>query len=150
MLPLRLLEGGHGGKGIPSLLVITAGLAAAILVISSPRLPLVVNPVICYIGKISYSCYLVHFAALGIALRLFGLHLTNDHPACDTGHPATNLLLFLGLFFTALALTACAATVTLHLIENPGIELGRRLLRRIGTRQPAPAAPASAPEKQLS
>jgi peptidoglycan/LPS O-acetylase OafA/YrhL len=89
--------------------------------------------VIRYIGKISYSCYLVHFAALGITLRLFGIHLTSDMQSFDTGHAFSNLLLFGKIWIVALGLTVIFSTLTLHLIENPGIALGKKLIQRINS-----------------
>ncbi len=107
-------------------------LAGIVVVMSGGALPWLVNPAICYIGKVSYSCYLVHFAALGITLRLLGIHLTRDLTFYDTGRLSMNLLLFTAIMAIALVLTAVIATVTLHLIETPGIALGRIAIRKVG------------------
>jgi len=107
------------------------GLAGSILALSGGSLKWLVNPAVRYIGRISFSCYLVHFAALGLTLKLLGIHLTSELTTVDTGHPAGNLWLFLKITSITLALTVPAATITLHAIENPGIALGRKLLARI-------------------
>jgi peptidoglycan/LPS O-acetylase OafA/YrhL len=105
--------------------------AGIIVAMSGEKLWWLTNPVIRYIGKISYSCYLVHFAALGITLRLFGIHLTNEMQSFDTGHAFSNLLLFGKIGIVVLCLTVIFSTLTLHLIENPGIALGKKLMKKI-------------------
>ena len=101
---------------------------------SGAALRWLVNPYICYVGKISYSCYLVHFAALGITLKLLGIHLTGDLPFFDAGNSLFNFFLFFKIIVIALALTVIISTITLHLIENPGIALGRKIIQRITAR----------------
>jgi peptidoglycan/LPS O-acetylase OafA/YrhL len=129
MLLLSFLRGSSGF--VPNYLLIVLTLAAIIIVISGGSLPWLVNPPICYIGKISYSCYLVHGAALGITLKLLGIHLTADSTFFDTGHSLSNLLLFAKIIIITLILTVSISTLTLHLIENPGIALGRKIIHRI-------------------
>jgi len=92
-------------------------------------LPALVNPFIRYLGKISYSCYLVQFAAVGITLKLLGIHLATGAASFDTGNASSNLWLFIKVIFMALAITIMVSTVTYHLVENPGIALGRRIIR---------------------
>jgi peptidoglycan/LPS O-acetylase OafA/YrhL len=58
-----------GGGFIPRSLLVVFGMAGSILALSGGSLNWLVNPVIRYIGRISYSCYLVHFAAMGTTLR---------------------------------------------------------------------------------
>jgi peptidoglycan/LPS O-acetylase OafA/YrhL len=122
-----------GSRFIPLMLLVVLTFAGVIVAMSGEKLWWLTNPIIRYIGKISYSCYLVHFAALGITLRLFGIHLTNELPSFDTGHPFFNMLLFCKVFAVALCLTVIISTLTLHLIENPGIALGKKLIQRINS-----------------
>ena len=96
MTLLSLLRGNSGF--VPSCFFVVLTLAGIIIAISGGQLPFLVNPFICYIGKISYSCYLVHFAALGITLKLLGI-----------------------------------STITLRLVENPGIALGRKIIQRLNS-----------------
>jgi peptidoglycan/LPS O-acetylase OafA/YrhL len=129
MILLSIIWGDSGF--IPNYLLIVLTLAGIIISISGGRLSWLVNPAICYIGKISYSCYLVHGAALGITLKLLGIHLTADLTYFDTGHSFSNLLLFGKIIIIALILTVVISTITLHFIENPGIALGRKIIQRI-------------------
>jgi peptidoglycan/LPS O-acetylase OafA/YrhL len=122
-----------GSHFIPGLICVVLTFVGIIVSISGEKLWWVTNPVIRYIGKISYSCYLVHFAALGITLRLFGIHLTNEMQSFDMNNSFFNLLLFGKIWVVALGLTVVLSTLTLHLIENPGIALGKKLIQRINS-----------------
>jgi len=113
---------------VPTPLLIVSAMAGIIIAMSGQVLRWLVNFFICYIGRISYSCYLVHFAALGVTLRLFGIHLTNEMQSFNAGGSFSNLFLFVKIWVVALGLTAVISTITLHLIENPGIALGRKLI----------------------
>jgi peptidoglycan/LPS O-acetylase OafA/YrhL len=113
---------------VPTVILIVSAMAGIIIAMSGQVLRWLVNFFICYIGRISYSCYLAHFAALGITLRLFGIHLTNEVQSFNAGSSFSNLFLFLKIWLVTLGLTAVISTATLHLIENPGISLGRRLI----------------------
>ncbi len=114
---------------IPNFMMIVFALAAMILAMSGGALRWLINPWTRYLGKISFSGYLMHFAALGITLRLFGIHLTGASQAMDAGSSAANLLLFLKLLAVSLGLTVIISTITYHLIEKPGIALGRKLIQ---------------------
>jgi peptidoglycan/LPS O-acetylase OafA/YrhL len=131
MTLLSLLRGNSGF--VPSCFFVVLTLAGIIIAISGGQLPFLVNPFICYIGKISYSCYLVHFAALGITLKLLGIHLTADLTFLDTGHSFSNLLLFAKIITITLILTVIISTITLRLVENPGIALGRKIIQRLNS-----------------
>jgi peptidoglycan/LPS O-acetylase OafA/YrhL len=132
MVLVSLFRGYSGFIPTPFLIVLS--LAGIIIAMSGAALRWLVNPCICYVGKISYSCYLAHFAALGITLKLLGIHLTVDLTFCDAGGSLFNLFLFLKIIVIALALTVIISTITLHLVENPGIALGRKIIQRITAR----------------
>jgi len=136
-----------GSSFVPNLLRIALTLAGIIIALAGAAPALLVNPIICYLGRISYSCYLVHFAALGITLKLFGLghQLTAASPSFDAGGPGLNLWFFLKLLTLSLLLTIALATVTFHTIERPGIELGRRLIQKIAARAGS-TAPSRGPK----
>lgn len=94
---------------------------------------LLVNPIICWIGKVSYSAYLVHF--LLIALR--------------APFPHEN---YAEAFFSLSGLAIAISSVTYLLIEKPFIRIGHALARAHAV-QPAGAAwpkqsagPRAAPE----
>ena len=84
---------------------------------------LLVNKMICYIGLISYSCYLTHFMIVYVILpplffglvRMMNLHLT----------PLSAVSLY---FFLSLPLVVALSTLTYRFIEVPGIDLGRRII----------------------
>jgi peptidoglycan/LPS O-acetylase OafA/YrhL len=100
--------------GIPAVVYAMAGGAAAMLD----------NPVMRWLGTISYSMYLWHFVVWNAADWL--------------GRPS-----FLPLFAGTVALTALGASLTYVLIERPGIRLGAALLRGLSARsrpQPDPTA----------
>jgi peptidoglycan/LPS O-acetylase OafA/YrhL len=130
MLLLSILRGESGF--LPNLILVVLILAAMIIVMSGGATPWLVNPLVCYIGKISYSCYLVHFGALGLTLKMFHVHLSANLTSFDSGHSVLNFLAFAKILAITLVLTVVVSTVTLHLIENPGIALGRRIIRSIG------------------
>jgi peptidoglycan/LPS O-acetylase OafA/YrhL len=72
-----------------------------------------------YIGKISYSIYIVHFALLD------GCHLALRRLAVDKSLGPT--WQFVAIYLAAFLLSVGAASVTHRLIESPGIRLGSRL-----------------------
>lgn len=116
-LPIRWREGVELIPGLPG--HIGYGVAFAVLAYALATFPLrpFVNPATRALGTISYSAYLLHFFALRVVEGLL--------PTL----PSLLHLLVLGV--GALALTAAAASLTHALIENPGVALGRRLIRRI-------------------
>ena len=88
--------------------------------------PVLVNAVSVRIGRLSYSIYIVHFAfvlALRLIAKLTGLHDSLPGPA-----------LWLGSFVLSLAGATVVAAITYRLVEQPGIELGRRLAASIARR----------------
>ena len=92
------------------------------LVLAQRPARLFVNRASVFLGRISYSVYLTHFIALHLVIWASrGLYEPRFHRS----------LPFLGAFALVLALTVLASTVTYHLVELPGQELGRRLIRRL-------------------
>jgi hypothetical protein len=75
----------------------------------------------------------VHFSVLGITLKVLRITLTQDAPTFDAGDPLSNLWVFVALFTVTLGVPIPVARLTLHLIEGPGIALGRRLNRSIAS-----------------
>ena len=106
-------------------------LAGLIIALSGQVFSKLIKPWICYIGKISYSCYLVHFFALGTILKLLGISLSAVSPNYDAGGPIANLFLFIEIIVLALLLTVAVSTATLYLVEKPGIKLGKYVIRWI-------------------
>jgi peptidoglycan/LPS O-acetylase OafA/YrhL len=80
-----------------------------------PRL--LVNPVIGWIGKVSYSAYFIHFALIE----------TVPMPSHLSGNSTLNYLI---VFAALSACTIAVSSITYRLIEQPAIALGNRILRR--------------------
>ncbi len=87
--------------------------------------PWLVNRVTCYLGTVSFSGYLSHFAVLDLTDRGFrGLPAR----ALEGVSPFLRLVVFVA---ATLAGTVLVSTLTYRLIEVPGQALGRRLIRRM-------------------
>ncbi len=105
---------------LPERIFFSLGFVALMLGIKACPTRLLVNPVTCYLGKVSYSIYLLHFAVLRLAMNTLDTYLD----ASQQGLP-----LFLLLFGLTVAGAGALAWLTHRCIERPGIELGARLIR---------------------
>ena len=91
-----------------------------------------VNAVTRYLGDISYSGYLVHFAVLDIGERVLRHFLTGV-----TRHPLAHLaLLYAGVVLGSIV----AATAMHRLVEEPARRAGRLLIAGLEKRYPTPVA----------
>jgi len=115
---------------------VVVALGGVIVSISGGAIPILVTKPLRYVGVLSYSCYLVHFAALGVVLRVLQIRLSGDEPGKDFGSPGANLAYFAALCGLTLAVTVIVAAFTHRLVEKPGIEVGRRIARRLNRRSP--------------
>jgi peptidoglycan/LPS O-acetylase OafA/YrhL len=88
-----------------------------------PRL--LVNPLINYIGEISFSLYLVHFAVL------FGLEVLGHSDLIEPTRMVTALADFGLRYALVLAISVVLATISYRLIEVPFQNLGKRLIARL-------------------
>lgn len=91
------------------------------VVLASGKIPLLSNPVIRFLGKISFSVYLTHFAVLHW-MRHFEIL---PFAASPTINFATKLL-------ATLVLSAGISWVTFRFVEEPGRKLGSKLIARLG------------------
>jgi peptidoglycan/LPS O-acetylase OafA/YrhL len=97
---------------------------------------LFVNPLLCHIGKVSYSIYLAHTAVI-VALKAILKPVFPGTPGAAS---------FWGAFLIATVAATLVATVTYHLVERPGIGLGRRWIAALEARARSsggPDAPAA-------
>jgi peptidoglycan/LPS O-acetylase OafA/YrhL len=94
--------------------------------------PLLVNAFWQYLGKISYSVYLTHWAVLWPLSYWI-------QPADGSRYVS---LPRLGLvFLLEVPLAMLVSTATYYLIEQPGQELGKRIIKRL-EQAPQPRTPA--------
>jgi peptidoglycan/LPS O-acetylase OafA/YrhL len=84
--------------------------------------PVLVNAATRYLGDISYSGYLVHFAVLDLAARAV------RHAGAIPRQPLPHLVV---LYAAVVFGTVVTATLTHRLIEDPARALGRRLIGRL-------------------
>lgn len=78
---------------------------------------LLVNPITCHIGKVSFSVYLFHFWALELIEHYLALPIT--------------YLGSLAAFAATLAVSVAIATCTFYLVEQPGQRIGSWVIRKI-------------------
>jgi peptidoglycan/LPS O-acetylase OafA/YrhL len=88
--------------------------------------PLLVNRFTRYVGKVSYSAYITHFLVAHVLDRL-GLGAPAPGPSALVA-----VARFLGIYLLCAAGTLLLSTVTHHLVEVPGQDLGRNLIQRLG------------------
>jgi len=93
-------------------------------ILSRKEFFLLVNPITIYIGKISYSMYLVHFAIL------YWLTKLNYLDFASSGIPYFNGVNYLLRFFCLASLTVLTSTFTYYLIEVPFQNIGKSIVRK--------------------
>lgn len=79
---------------------------------------LIVNPLTQWIGKLSFSIYLIHLFIISIINKYFAL-------------PVKGNVEFIIVFLTLLSLATFISYLTYHLVELPGIRLGQRLIEKL-------------------
>jgi peptidoglycan/LPS O-acetylase OafA/YrhL len=108
---------------IPEQVFFALGFLLLILALAIYPLPLLVNPAVCFLGRISYSCYLMHFVImLGVVPKfnfLSKLYFSDSMQA------------YVLLFAATLALTIPVSWMTYKIIEQPFIRLGSSYVRRL-------------------
>ncbi|MDD2637134.1 MAG: acyltransferase [Bacteroidales bacterium] len=87
------------------------------------------NKITRFIGKISYSMYLVHYMALGLFAKLI----------IDPNLIFFNQNIFMRVFgvFSALLFVVIASRISYEIIEKPGINFGRNLIKKISANKQA-------------
>jgi len=110
---------------IPIQVCFSAIFAIIILAVAAHPFAVVVNSLTCGLGKISYSCYITHFAALTLTANF----LKADQFAFLPPYWGP-LAHFIAVWLTALSLTVAASAVTYFAIERPGMKMGSLIIRR--------------------
>ncbi|NID14573.1 acyltransferase family protein [Luteibacter yeojuensis] len=110
------------------------GAAFALMALCLYRQPYrwLVNAPLRYIGKISFSGYLTHFAMLQVARKVLAKLHADTHLTPD--------LYFLATVAVALAGTVVVSSLTYRFVEVPGQGLGKRLIRTLEARRASAAA----------
>ena len=78
------------------------------------------RPSLLFLGKISYSTYLIHYPILWLGKALV---------ACIALH-ANQFVVALSLFALTTPATLCVSALLYHFVEKPGIDFGRRLFKK--------------------
>lgn len=106
--------------------------------------PLAVNLLTRYLGKISFSAYLTHFVVLDLIrfvihaqnVEYHGsvpqwLHHSNSPGLVDATHwpPTVHFVVIMGALTVG---TVILSTLTHYMIEQPGMDMGKKLLQRLG------------------
>ncbi len=125
------LKFGGGSGFIPISILVVLAMAGIIVALSGQTMPLLINAWLRYLGKISYSCYLIHFAVLSLVLKYFKIDISLFAHHVNSLSSLENFFIYLKITVMTLVITTGISTLTLHLVENPGIALGRRLIERL-------------------
>ena len=88
--------------------------------------PMLVNRLTVYLGKISYSVYLLHF----FVIQYMDHCLTRKSWPINAVHIYRHPYGLFVFYVVALLLTAVLASITWRAIEKPGVAFGRLLIRR--------------------
>jgi peptidoglycan/LPS O-acetylase OafA/YrhL len=102
-----------------------AGAALLCTLLHRLPMPILVNPPLVWLGQISFSMYVLHFA-------LFApIFAAAQHVAAGAGD-----LALLGIYYVLLVAAAAACAALAHeAIERPGMRLGRRIVARLQGRR---------------
>jgi peptidoglycan/LPS O-acetylase OafA/YrhL len=111
------------GNMLPQGVLFSIGFSLLVLSLNERPIGLVVNPVTIFLGKISFSLYLVHFYVLDL------VRVSGEFKALsgDIG--------FASGFLIVLAASAVVAFVVYRLVEVPGIALGKVVIGKIRRRE---------------
>jgi len=109
--------------------LVEAGAAALLvgsIVMNPERCSILENPSNRFVGRISYSLYVIHYAVIVVSAAL----LRATVGASLIAHPWLAPFLTMGL---VLPVSIMAASLMYMAIEKPGVSLGRRVARMLGS-----------------
>jgi peptidoglycan/LPS O-acetylase OafA/YrhL len=106
----------------PALMQASLGFALMIIALAQPQPGWLVNRWIVFVGKISFSAYLVHFSVIELISGPLARFSARDK------HDYSAILAFTLAWLAVVAITIIFSTCTYYLIEDPGIKLGRRVI----------------------
>jgi peptidoglycan/LPS O-acetylase OafA/YrhL len=102
------------------------------VVAAAPQAPLAIGlnaTPLRWLGKVSYSIYMVHDAVIIFASRLAGFLTSRLHPSAAGGRFGAESMLGLGFVLLAVAAVLCLSHFTYNWIEAPGQRRARTLAR---------------------
>ena len=108
-----------GGRLMPNHIMVSMSFVVAVIALSRRPVRFLVNPVITYVGQLSYSMYIVHFAVLHM-MAMMGL----DRIVRDGG-----ILNHMARFIMLLSLTVMVSIPIYRTLELPLMKLGQRFIR---------------------
>ncbi len=108
---------------LPQHFLFSVALAFLVLAVYHKPHALLVNPILCWIGRVSFSMYLIHIAVL-----TFLSHLGSKWFELKGNWQCVLITLI------ATALSLALASLSYQFIEQPGIKLGRQLTARLQSR----------------
>lgn len=110
-------------EGIPPHFVYASAFALLLLALRQHPYRLLVNPFFTFLGKISFSVYLIHFIVLH---WLVTYRFVDYLPVTDARSAVLNFLL---RYSVLLGISAAVSTLTYYGIEQPFMKLGKRWLQ---------------------
>jgi peptidoglycan/LPS O-acetylase OafA/YrhL len=135
-LALLICAVGIGSHGIFTEPVVFAlGFLLLMLALAVYPLPLIVNPAIRFLGRVSYSFYLLHFVFMDWEIKFLRAHFPNIFDNA--------LVAYFVLFAITLVIVTTVSWLTWKFIEQPFIQLGARLARRLNDSVQKTSAPAT-------
>lgn len=108
---------------LPNHILFSIGFLFLGLFLSRYRFVLIVNPIIKYIGKISFSMYLVHFAILHYLL-VFNL----------VDFFENNLINFITRFCIVISLSVIVSSIFYNIVEVPFQNFGKKIIIKLNNR----------------
>lgn len=120
------IAGGVGGPYFPSHFLFGIGFVMLAYGLGIREKHFLVNKVSVFIGKISFSMYLIHFFVLDIIFMFFGKRLLGEF---------SNPVVLIILFISTLLIATMLSYLLYRFIELPGVKLGRKISANLKARK---------------
>jgi peptidoglycan/LPS O-acetylase OafA/YrhL len=107
----------------PTHVLFGIGFALFTVALSQYKLKIFINPVFIYIGKISFSMYLIHFGIYPILEKFHFVNYVNN-----------DIINYFIRFFIVTGIAVALATMSYNLIEVPGQKIGKKIISNMENR----------------